>query len=317
MQPAPLQDFDFALLADQNFREDSVREEIVVPLLRALGYSASPPHRIIRGLRLSHPFVYIGSARKDITIIPDYLLQRDGLNGWVLDAKNPGERIDTGKSVQQAYSYSIHPEVRVEIYALCNGRRLTVFHISEVAPLLDVNLTELASHWPAVLDLLGTSAAWSDGVRPGFLPDLGLALRKAGLDRDESGRKYYQIFTSVPIQYVGRMEDDVYSASAVYTQEYAPGRHQTTMLTFEFSAAVFQTLLLALPEGARAQVERGLRRQPYQLFFSGELPLVVVHAEPGDAVHRNGNETFCPFVAEQFMPEPAWPDEPEAQVACP
>ncbi len=311
MQAVPLQGLDFSLLDDPNFREDSVREEIVVPLLRALGYSPSPPHRILRSPRLPHPFVYIGSARKDITIIPDYLLQRDGRNSWILDAKGPGEAIDRGKNVEQAYSYAIHPSVRVEAYALCNGRGLTVFHISELAPILDVQLNELANHWPAVLDLLGTSAAWPDGARPSFLPDLGLALRKAGLDRDESGQKYFQVFASVPLQYISRMEDDLYSTSSAYEQEYLPGHYQASMLTFEFSSKVYQTLLEALPEAIKNQVEQGLRRQPYQLILSGGPVLVTIHAEPGDEVHKNGNESFCPFIAEEFIPEPAWPEEPE------
>jgi hypothetical protein len=311
MPPAPLQGFDFSLLDDPNFREDSVREEIVVPLLGALGYSASPPHRILRSLRLAHPFVYIGSARKDITIIPDYLLQRDGRNSWILDAKAPGEAIDRGKNVEQAYSYAIHPDVRVEAYALCNGRHLTVFHISELAPMLDVQLGELPNVWPQVLALLGTSAAWPDGARPGFLPDLGLALRKAGLDRDESGQKYWQVFMSVPLEYISRLEDDLYSTSSAYSQEYLPGHHQSSMLTFEFGDKAYRTLLEALPEAIRGQVEQGLRRQPYQLIFTGEPVLLTVHAEPGDAVQKNNNESFCPFIAEEFIPEPAWPDEPE------
>ena len=46
--PRLFADFDFALLDDPDFREDSVREELIVPLLTALGFSASPPFRIIR-----------------------------------------------------------------------------------------------------------------------------------------------------------------------------------------------------------------------------------------------------------------------------
>jgi hypothetical protein len=62
----PFEAFDFEMLRDPDFREDSVREELVVPLLRALGYSASPPNRIIRSRPLEHPFVYIGTVRKGI-----------------------------------------------------------------------------------------------------------------------------------------------------------------------------------------------------------------------------------------------------------
>ena len=129
--PEQLRDFDFSLLSGRDFRENSVREEIVVPLLRGLGYSASPPHTIIRSRPLPHPYVYIGTSAKHITIIPDYILQRDSRNAWVLDAKAPLEIVDTGKSVEQAYSYAIHKDVRVPLYALCNGHRLVVFHISQ------------------------------------------------------------------------------------------------------------------------------------------------------------------------------------------
>ena len=51
--------------------------------------------------------VYFGTVKKDITIIPDYLLERDGKYAWILDAKSPTENIDTGKNVEQAYSYKI------------------------------------------------------------------------------------------------------------------------------------------------------------------------------------------------------------------
>ena len=41
----PLQDFDFSLLDSSGFKEDSVREEISLPILNALGYEASGAKR--------------------------------------------------------------------------------------------------------------------------------------------------------------------------------------------------------------------------------------------------------------------------------
>jgi len=38
-------DFDSRLLDDAGFKEDSVREELIAPLLKALGYSAAPQTR--------------------------------------------------------------------------------------------------------------------------------------------------------------------------------------------------------------------------------------------------------------------------------
>jgi hypothetical protein len=43
----PLDKFDFQLLDSRGFKEDSVREEIVLPILNALGYAGSGPNRII------------------------------------------------------------------------------------------------------------------------------------------------------------------------------------------------------------------------------------------------------------------------------
>src|ERR1035438_6508858 len=91
----PLQDFDFALLDSPGFKEDSVREEVIHPLLNALGYSASGPSRIIRSKGLEHPFLTVGSNDKPITLIPDYLLTVDGNFTFVLDAKAPDEEVKT------------------------------------------------------------------------------------------------------------------------------------------------------------------------------------------------------------------------------
>lgn len=297
--------FDFRLLDDPEFREDSVREELVVPLLAALGYSASPPHRIIRSRQLQHPFVYIGTVAKPITIIPDYLLQRDGENAWILDAKSPKENIHTGKNVEQAYSYAIHKDIRVPLYALCNGRRLVVFDVSSWPAILDVSLPEVVAEWPQVLALLGSRAAWPEGRRPDFLPDMGLALRKAGLAVDADGTKIWQMFVSVPVQMVTKVQDDLYTLTGVYRQE-----DSAHMITFSFGPDKYEAFLDALPAGAAKTIRKGLKRQPYRVTLGGEAPTVTVASEPGDEVYTNEHESYCPFVAEEFIKDPShWPDE--------
>lgn len=58
---------------DKDFKEDSVREEIIVPLLHELGY-----HRetIVRSKSLQHPFLKVGSNKRiPIKLIPDYSLK--------------------------------------------------------------------------------------------------------------------------------------------------------------------------------------------------------------------------------------------------
>lgn len=66
--------FDFSLLDSPDFKEDSVREELILPLLKNLKYSITGRNRIIRSKSLEHPFVKTGSRKRNIHSVPDYLL---------------------------------------------------------------------------------------------------------------------------------------------------------------------------------------------------------------------------------------------------
>jgi hypothetical protein len=147
--------FDWSLLDDRGFKEDSVREELISPLLVRLGYTASGANRIHRSKALKHPFVYLGSRSYRIEIIPDYLFQVSQRYHWVLDAKAPLENIRQGRNPQQAYSYAIHPDIRVRYFALCNGRDFTVFDIHTLVPSLDFPLRSIHDHWHQLTDCLG------------------------------------------------------------------------------------------------------------------------------------------------------------------
>lgn len=72
----------------------------------------------------------------------------------MLDAKRPNQNIFSGNSVEQVYSYAIHPEIRVDLYALCNGHQLTVFHISKTEPIFQCSLKDIASKWSDLETLL-------------------------------------------------------------------------------------------------------------------------------------------------------------------
>lgn len=146
--------FDFSLLGSPQFKEDSVREEIILPILHALGYSPGGLNQIIRSKTLQHPFVNIGSKKRKITLIPDYLLAVENKPAWILDAKAPGGEISSGENVEQAYSYAIHPDVRVKYYALCNGREFIVFDIGLSKPVMYFQLSEIAHYWQQLYALI-------------------------------------------------------------------------------------------------------------------------------------------------------------------
>lgn len=140
-------DFDFSSLDSMEFKEDSVREDLIMPMLKELGYSSQSENKIIRSKSVSHPFVQTGSGKHQLTSIPDYLFEVGGKYAWVLDAKAPNEDIKTGKNVEQTYFYAIHPEIRVDYYALCNGREFILFHISQSSAVLYFSLSEIEKHW--------------------------------------------------------------------------------------------------------------------------------------------------------------------------
>lgn len=152
------QDFDFALLDHPDFKEDSVRERLILPILYLLGYSDDGLNRIIRSRSLHHPFVKIGSQTRQITLIPDYLLLVENRPAWIWDAKSPTVPIHEGESVEQAYSYAIHPDIRTNLFALCNGHEFITFQIDQANPILYFHLSEWGVHWEKLYAKLAPSA---------------------------------------------------------------------------------------------------------------------------------------------------------------
>ncbi|MBK1694322.1 DNA methylase [Chromatium weissei] len=149
------QNFDFNQLHSPNFKEDSVREVLIVPLLTQLGYAQT---QIVRSKTLLHPFLKIGSKKRPITLIPDYLLKVENSHAWVLDAKAPTQNIQSGDHVAQVFSYSIHPEVRSTFFALCNGWAFALFRQDAPEPILYFELANTAQHWEELSAYLSPSS---------------------------------------------------------------------------------------------------------------------------------------------------------------
>lgn len=149
------QHFDFKTLNSPDFKEDSVREVLILPLLHALGYEQS---QIVRSKSLQHPFLKVGSKKRKITLIPDYLLKVADNYAWVLDAKAPNEEIKSGDNVEQVYSYSIHPEVRTKFFALCNGRAFALFRQDNPTPILYFELADIKDYWETLNNYLSPNS---------------------------------------------------------------------------------------------------------------------------------------------------------------
>lgn len=135
-----------------DFKEDSVREIIILPLLEALGYKRA---NIVRSKSLLHPFLKIGSKKRAITLIPDYSLTIDNAFPWVLDAKAPSESVTDQEHIEQVYSYATHPEIRSTYFALCNGKDFALYRREFTnEPVLNFSLSEIEHYWEKLKTLL-------------------------------------------------------------------------------------------------------------------------------------------------------------------
>jgi len=138
---------DFRTIAqDPDFKEDSVREVIILPILKELGYNQQ---NIVRSKTLEHPFLKVGSNRRiALKLVPDYILKVENNFAWVLDAKAPNKKIVNDENVEQVYSYAIHPEIRSNYFALCNGIEFSLFRtVNPVDPILFFEIAEIENHW--------------------------------------------------------------------------------------------------------------------------------------------------------------------------
>lgn len=134
------------LSQNPDFKEDSVREVIILPVLKELGYTQND---IVRSKTLNHPFLKIGSNKKiPIKLIPDYSIKVANNFAWVLDAKAPNEDINDSDNIEQVYSYSSHPEIRSTYFAICNGIYFSLFRRDSTNdPILLISLDEIQYYW--------------------------------------------------------------------------------------------------------------------------------------------------------------------------
>lgn len=149
---------DFKSLSQNSeFKEDSVREVLILPILKALGYQQQD---IVRSKTLQHPYLTIGSKNKiAIKLIPDYSLKVANNFAWVLDAKAPDQDINDTENIEQVYSYSSHPEIRSTYFALCNGLYFSLYRRESTnEPILFFSLDEIEHSWEKLSMYLSPSS---------------------------------------------------------------------------------------------------------------------------------------------------------------
>jgi len=285
----PIEGFNFDHLNDPNFKEDSVREELITPILKSIGYSLDKPFQIIRSKSLLHPFVSIGSQSKKINIIPDYLLSVNDKPAWILDAKSPSEEISKSKHVEQAYSYAIHPEVRCKFYALCNGKEFSLYSIYKSEPLIQFPMYSLPLYWENLLKYVAPKNVFND--QPFKLSkDLGLHLKRLGFEHYEN-----MIFPDVPVASIGQLDNNRFSISGCVNTDY-----DKFVVTFDFGMKEFEQLKRFIPEKAvKILSERNLDKGN-MVQFGDAVYKVNIQCRIGNILEENEDEIFQPLIVNEF-----------------
>ncbi len=282
-----LEDFDFTVLDSSEFLEDSVREEIITPILHELGYSATGQNRIVRSKSLTHPYVYIGTIERRINIIPDYVLCINNLPAIVIDAKAPNQNINSGANVEQAFSYAIHKDIRAWLYGLCNGRKLTMFSISDYEPIAEFDLSDLSNCWREIERLLKPEY-FERPYLADFHSDLGMTLFKLNDNVDIN-----YIFPNIFISAIMKISDNEYSISSGL--KYGEDDY---MASFDFDKSVFDKLIEKMPDEYQQELNFALSHRPFEAVFQQEkqFEISVVARLTGEVISSSAtNEKFVPF----------------------
>lgn len=280
--------FDPRLFSDPNFKEDSVREVIITPMLSRLGYHPTGEQTVVRSKSLVQPFIYVGTRKHPVTTIPDYTLYFQDSPILVLDAKSPSENIAAAAHVQQAYSYAIHPEIRVNHFALCNGRKLAIYDVASPTPLLDISFEEFEARWEDIEKHLKPKYLLQPALRK-FAPDFGYAVSRLGLSKNAE-------LLIIPARFglVAKVSERLFSASA--NVEFAGKDH---CVSFDFKSEQLPLLVAGLPIELREQFLAALGRAPFQA--AADLCIEVdLRTHLGEAIEGE-HETFMPLIIDEVL----------------
>ncbi len=277
------------------FKEDSVRELIITPMIAKLGYSHSGVQKAIRSKTLKHPYLRVGTRNIPITLVPDYTFQYEEKAIFVLDAKAPNESVLDEDHVRQVYSYAIHPEIKCEEFGICNGRQLAVFNVNKNEPALILDFKEFDSRWLDIEKQLLPKFLIKPELRK-FSPDFGFKLKKLGMTGMKMGMPHTRLDS------FAKVNDQWMTAGA--NCNFADEKH---CVSFDFPVSMLESILAGLPKPLQEQFTNALNRFPFHAMAGlvVEIDLVACLGEEAQGTY----EKFIPLIIEEvkasrFNPDP-------------
>ncbi|MCK5244482.1 MAG: type I restriction enzyme HsdR N-terminal domain-containing protein [Desulfobacterales bacterium] len=275
------------LFDDPDFKEDSVREVVITPILSKLGYLLVGPSRVTRSKTLKHPYIRVGTRNHPVTTIPDYTLLHEEKPIFVLDAKGPKESVLKHEHIQQAYSYAIHPEVKCKEFGLCNGRQLAIFNVDQIEPILVLDFDEFESRWTEIEKHLSPKYLLKPELRR-FSPDFGFKLNRLGVDKNTD-----LIIVGVRLNLFVKVDDNMITASA--NCDFGGVPH---CVSFDFTPAMLDQMVAGLPEPLGDMFCEALNRAPFQA-AAGLVIELDLTARLGEEIQVQ-HESFIPLLIQEI-----------------
>lgn len=147
--------------------EADVREEVIAPLIRRLGYRTGTEHNVRREVDLRYSSVQLGRQKSSDPPLrgrADYILEAGGKVRWVVEAKAPSEELD-GLIAAQAWTYANHPDVRATYFLVTNGRLFRLYLTNrgpEAALVLEFRFEDIEERLPTILNTLSPASVLRD-----------------------------------------------------------------------------------------------------------------------------------------------------------
>lgn len=170
---------EFPVYEFDNLNETDIREEIIAPLLRYLGYRSGTSNNIIREQPLTYPQNALGRKKKNDPILrgrADYICDVQGQVRWVIEAKAPGAPLDNDAE-EQSWSYANHPEIRAVYFCLSNGKEMQIFQTNrgpESPPVFQCKYEEMEVSLRIIHNILSPQSILRD--HPKYEVDHGIPI---------------------------------------------------------------------------------------------------------------------------------------------
>jgi hypothetical protein len=168
---------DFPNFNFEELNETDVREEIIAPLLRELGYRSGTENDVIREQSLKYPRSFLGRKKNNDPILrgkADYICEIINKTRWVIEAKAPSEPISDTDAIEQAWSYANHPEIRAIYFCVCNGLAFSIYQTNKGADapaIFECLYEEMKEKLSLIKNILSPEAIFRD--YPTYEPDYG------------------------------------------------------------------------------------------------------------------------------------------------